>query len=156
MHDRRTIRTALAAFKGNICHKTYMFPNRPSPPLKKYLNLKGLPNKKCSCMKCHWHRMHDYCVRKSIISRRTLSRIQKGVSPWIRGPGVLFDEKKEGRKSRDTVPLISGATITEIWRNYNVLNSHYLNCILCGLLWHCSVGNGFFILHLVFGSQLSY
>jgi hypothetical protein len=26
--------------------KTYMFPNCPTPPLKKYINLKGLPNKK--------------------------------------------------------------------------------------------------------------
>jgi hypothetical protein len=31
-----------------------MFPNCPTPPLKKYINLKGLPNKKC-------------CVGKSII-----------------------------------------------------------------------------------------
>jgi hypothetical protein len=26
--------------------KTYLFPNCPTPPLKKYINLKGLPNKK--------------------------------------------------------------------------------------------------------------
>jgi hypothetical protein len=57
------------------------------------------------CMRGHWHRMHDFCVRKSIISRRIRSRIRKVFSPRIRGPGVLFDEKTEGRKSRDIVPL---------------------------------------------------
>jgi hypothetical protein len=31
-------------------------------------------------IKCHWHRMHDFCVRKSIISRRIWSRIQKGLA----------------------------------------------------------------------------
>jgi hypothetical protein len=31
---------------------------------KKYTNLKGLPNKKFSCVRCHWHRMHDFCVSK--------------------------------------------------------------------------------------------
>jgi hypothetical protein len=54
-------------------------------------------------MRCHWHHMHDFCVRKSIISRRIRSRIQKGFSPWIRE--VFFDEKTGGWKSRDTVPL---------------------------------------------------
>jgi hypothetical protein len=39
------------------------------------------------CMQGHWQRMHDFCVRKSIISRRMRSRIQKGFSPWIRGQG---------------------------------------------------------------------
>jgi hypothetical protein len=46
MHNQRTIRAALAASKGNIYQKTYMFPNCPTPPLQKHLNLKGLPNKK--------------------------------------------------------------------------------------------------------------
>jgi hypothetical protein len=82
-----------------------MFPTCPTPSLKKNIYLKGLPNKKCSCMRCHWRHMHDFCVRKSIISRRIRSRIQKGFTPWIRAQGLLFDEKTEGRKSRDTVPL---------------------------------------------------
>jgi hypothetical protein len=89
MHDRRKLRMALAAFKGNIYKKTYMFPNCPTPPLNKFINLKGLPNNNFSCIWCHWHRMHDFCVRKSIISRRNWSRIQKGFSPWIRGPGGI-------------------------------------------------------------------
>jgi hypothetical protein len=33
-----------------------MFPNCPTPSIKKYINLKGLPHKKFSCMRCHWHR----------------------------------------------------------------------------------------------------
>jgi hypothetical protein len=71
MHSRRTIRMALAAFKGNIYQKhTYMFSNCTTPPLKKYINLKGLPN-------------------ISIIFRRIRSRIQKGFTPWIRGPGSI-------------------------------------------------------------------
>jgi hypothetical protein len=45
MQNRRTIRAALAAFKGNIYHKhiLYMLYNCPTPPLQKYRNLKGLP-----------------------------------------------------------------------------------------------------------------
>jgi hypothetical protein len=35
-----------------------------------------------------------FCVRKSIISRRIRSRIQKGFSPWIRGPGGNVRWKK--------------------------------------------------------------
>jgi hypothetical protein len=105
LHDRRTIRTALAAFKRNIYQKHIHVPELSYPTIKKYINLKGLPNKKCSCMRCHWHRMHDFRVRKSIISRRIRSRIQKGFSPWISGPGGIVWWKTEGRKSRDTVPL---------------------------------------------------
>jgi hypothetical protein len=71
MHDRRTIRTALAAFKGNIYQK-HMFPNCPTPPLKKYINLKGLPKK-------------NYVHAVSLT--HTLSLI-----------GVLFDEKNRGSK----------------------------------------------------------
>jgi hypothetical protein len=39
-----TIRTALAAFI--YLSQTYMFPNCPTPTLKIYINLTGLPNKK--------------------------------------------------------------------------------------------------------------
>jgi hypothetical protein len=41
--------------KGISIKKTYMFPNCPTLPLKKDINLKGLrvPNKKFSCMRCH-------------------------------------------------------------------------------------------------------
>jgi hypothetical protein len=60
-----------------------------TPTLQKYRNLKGLPNKTFSCIRCHWYRMHDFCARKPIISRRIRSRIQKGFRPWIRGPGSI-------------------------------------------------------------------
>jgi hypothetical protein len=96
MHDRWTIRTALAAFKGNIYQKhicsRIVLPHHQ----KKYINLKGLPNKKCSCMRCHWNRIHDFSVRKSIISRRIRSRIQKARESGAQG--VLFDEKNRGSK----------------------------------------------------------
>jgi hypothetical protein len=85
--------------------KTYMVPNCPTPPLKKYINLKGLPNKKFSCMRCHWHRSHDFCVRKSIISRRIRSRIQKDFSPWIRGPGGIIWWKKPRVENLVTLSL---------------------------------------------------
>jgi hypothetical protein len=62
---------------------TYMFANFPTPPLQKYINLKGSPNKSF------------FCIRKSIISRRIRSRIPKVFSLWIRVTGgILFDEKK--------------------------------------------------------------
>jgi hypothetical protein len=44
--------------------------------------------------------MHDFCVRKSIISQQIRSKIQESGAQ-----GVLFDEKTEGRISRDTVLL---------------------------------------------------
>jgi hypothetical protein len=57
-------------------------------------------------MRCHWHRVHDFCVRKSIISRQIRSRIKKGFSLWIRGPGgIVWWKKPEGQNSRTTVPL---------------------------------------------------
>jgi hypothetical protein len=43
---------------------------RSCQPLKgisfknKYKHVKGLPNKKISCKRCHWHPMHDFYVRK--------------------------------------------------------------------------------------------
>jgi hypothetical protein len=57
MNDRRTIRTALAAFNGNIYQKHYVPELSYTPPLKEYI-------KAC---------MLDFCVRKSIISRRILT-----------------------------------------------------------------------------------
>jgi hypothetical protein len=42
MHDRRTIRTALAG----ISIKNIYVPELAYPTTKKYINLKGLPNKK--------------------------------------------------------------------------------------------------------------
>jgi hypothetical protein len=117
MHDRRTIRTSLAAFKGNINQKHICSRIVLPHHYKKYINLKGLPNKKFSFMRCHWHRMHDFCVRKSSISRRIRSRIQKGFRPWIRGPGgIILWKKTEGRKSLDTVPLNAANSDPTSWK----------------------------------------
>jgi hypothetical protein len=88
-HDRRTIRTALASFKGNIYQK-HICSRIVLPHSKKYINLNWLPNKKFSCMRCQWLCKHDFCVRKSSISRRIRSRIQKGFRPWISGPEGHF------------------------------------------------------------------
>jgi hypothetical protein len=51
-------------------------------------------------MPCQWHRMHDFCVRKLIISRRIRSRIQKRFSPWIRGPwGIVWWKNRRSKIS---------------------------------------------------------
>jgi hypothetical protein len=41
--------------------------------------------------------VHDFCFRKSTITRRIRSRIQKG--PWIRGQGVLFEKNRRSKIS---------------------------------------------------------
>jgi hypothetical protein len=88
----------LQPLKGLYIKNIYV-PELSYPPLKKYMNLKGLPNKIFSCMRCRWHRMHYFLVRKSIIYRRIRSRIQKGFNPWIRGPGgIVWWEKKRRSK----------------------------------------------------------
>jgi hypothetical protein len=78
-----------------ISIKNIYFPESSYPTTEKYINLKGLPNKKIFSMRYHWHRMHDFCIRKSITSRRIRSRIQKGFSPWIRGPGGIVWWQKQ-------------------------------------------------------------
>jgi hypothetical protein len=70
----------------------------PTTAKIKYINLKRLPKKKFSCMRCHWNRM-----RSKIGEFET--EFKGGFSLWIRGPGCIVWWKKEGRKSRDTVPL---------------------------------------------------
>jgi hypothetical protein len=63
---------------------------RPWQPLKgisiKNIYVPEFSYPTTTCMRCHWHRMHDFCVRKSIISRRIRSR--------IRGPGGVICWKK--------------------------------------------------------------
>jgi hypothetical protein len=108
LHNLRIIRAALATFKGNTYIKKRFLQIVLSHDYGTTIcKFKGATlSQNFSCMRCYCHCMHDCCVQKSIISRRIWSRIQKGLSPWIRAPGVLLDEKKtEGRKSRDTVPL---------------------------------------------------
>jgi hypothetical protein len=85
IHNGRTICAALAAFKGNIYKKhIYTYVNCPISGKQKYIYLKGLPNKKFS-----------YVVANS-------DQNSKGQGP--REDCLM--KKNEGRKSRDTVPLI--------------------------------------------------
>jgi hypothetical protein len=80
MHDRRTIRTALAAFKGNIYQK-------------------------------HICAIDTACTIFAFENRSYLGEFEaefkKALARESGAQGVLFDEKSEGRKSRDTVPFIS-------------------------------------------------
>jgi hypothetical protein len=94
MDYRRTIRTALAAFKGNIYQKAEL--SYPTP--KKYINLKGLPSKKFSCMRRRWYRMHDFCCRKSIIFRQIRREFKKALARESGSQGVLLDEKNRRLK----------------------------------------------------------
>jgi hypothetical protein len=107
MHDWQTIRTALAAFKGKFYQNIYV-PELSYPTLKRiYINFKGLPDKKFPCMCWHRLRMIDFCVRKSIISQRIRSRIQKGFSPWIRSPRGIVWWKNRRVKISWHCPFIS-------------------------------------------------
>jgi hypothetical protein len=49
-------------------------------------------------------RMHDFCLRKSILGEFE-AEFKKALAREKDAQGVLFDEKTEGQKSRDTVPL---------------------------------------------------
>jgi hypothetical protein len=46
--------------------------------------------------------MHQFCVRKLIISSK---EFKKALAHESWAEGILYDEKKEGQKSHDTVPL---------------------------------------------------
>jgi hypothetical protein len=65
-----------------------MFPNCPTPPLKKYINLMGLPNE------------------NRLYLGKSKAEFKKALARDSGAQGVLFDEKTEGRKSLDTVPLM--------------------------------------------------
>jgi hypothetical protein len=56
-------------------------------------------------IRCHWYRMNENRRFHSRISLRFRSKIQKGFSPWIRGPRAFLMGKKESRKSLDTAHL---------------------------------------------------
>jgi hypothetical protein len=76
------------------------------PTLKKYINLKGLPNEKCSCGLV----IDTACTIFAFENRSYLDEFEaefkKTLARESGAKGVLFDEKTEGRKSRDTVPLL--------------------------------------------------
>jgi hypothetical protein len=79
-----------------------MFPNFPTPPLKKYINLKGLPNKK---ILCQWHRITIFAFEKQSYLGEFEAEFIKALARESEAQRVLFDEKTEGRNSCDTVPL---------------------------------------------------
>jgi hypothetical protein len=69
-------------------------------------NFRTTSEKLTSYTKRHWRRMHDFCVRKSIISRRVRSIFQKGFSPWIRVPGGIIWWKKLKVENLVTLSLL--------------------------------------------------
>jgi hypothetical protein len=76
------------------------------PTLQKYIYLKGLSNKKFSCMLCHWHRKHESRRLKIRISSRIYeAEFKKTLTRESGAQMGLFDEKTQGRTSHDTVPL---------------------------------------------------
>jgi hypothetical protein len=90
VHNLQTIRSALSAFKGNIYQKHIC----PAPWIQKYINLRGLSNKKFPWFRCHWYLMPENRRLKSRLSSRIRSRIQKGCNPWIRGSeGIVWWKK---------------------------------------------------------------
>jgi ATP-dependent Clp protease ATP-binding subunit ClpA len=76
-----------------------MFPNCPTPPLNKYINLKGLPNKNVN--------VNDTaCTIFEFENPSYLGEFEaefkKALAHESGAEGVLFDGKKtEGRKSRE-------------------------------------------------------
>jgi hypothetical protein len=82
-----------------------MFANCPTPPLKKYVNLNGLPNKNFRACGV----IVTACTIIAFENRSYLgdfeAEFKKALARESEAQEVLFDEKKtEGRKSRETVP----------------------------------------------------
>jgi hypothetical protein len=78
-----------------------IFPNCPTPPLKNtvYKFLKGLPNNKFSCMRCHWHRMTVFAFENRSYLGEFEAEFKKALfSPWVRGPGGIIWWKNRGSK----------------------------------------------------------
>jgi hypothetical protein len=83
------IRTALA---GNIYQKPRCFRIVLPYHFKKYINLKGLP-------------VPIFAFENRSYLGEFEAEFKKALARESGAQGVLFDEKIEGRKSRDTVPL---------------------------------------------------
>jgi predicted GTPase len=77
-----------------------MFPYCPTPPLKIYINLKGLPNKKFSDTACTIFAFENrsYLGEFEAEFKKALARKQESRV-------YCLMKKTDGRKSRDTVPL---------------------------------------------------
>jgi hypothetical protein len=101
MHDRRTIRTALAAFKGNtgtVSIKNIYVPELSYPTTTKYINLKGLPIKNFRACGV----IDTSCTTFAFENRSYLgefeAKFKKGLARESGAQGVLFDEKNRGSK----------------------------------------------------------
>jgi hypothetical protein len=99
MHNRRTIRSTLAAFKGNIYQKHIH---------KNFYNFKGATKQQ----KCFVN--DTTCTIFAFENRSYLGEFEAELKKALAlgAQGILFDEKKtEGRKPHDTVPLKSGSSV---------------------------------------------
>jgi hypothetical protein len=78
--------------------KTYMYPNCPTPPLKKYINLKGLPKKNLRACGV----IDTACTIFAFENRSYLGEFEaefkKDLAPESGAQGVLFDDKNRGSK----------------------------------------------------------
>jgi hypothetical protein len=109
MHNRLTIRPVLAAFRGKFYKKKNIYVRELS-----YHTTTKIYKFKRVCLTKKFSWMHDFCVRKSVISRRIRSRIKKGFSLWIWAPGgtgIVWWKITEFQKFRDNASLTSWITV---------------------------------------------
>jgi hypothetical protein len=79
-----------------------MFPNCPTPQLKKYINLKGLPNKNLLCVHAVSLTPHVRFLRLKIDH---ISGEFEALARESGAQGVLFDEKKPRVENLVTLSL---------------------------------------------------
>jgi hypothetical protein len=72
-----------------------MFPNCPTPPLKKYINLKGLPNQKIFV---HAVSCTIFAFENRSYGGEFEAEFKKALAPESGAQGVLFQEKYRGSK----------------------------------------------------------
>jgi hypothetical protein len=82
-----------------------MFLNCPIPPLKKYVNLKGLPKKLFRACGVTDTECTIFAFENRSYLGEFEAELKKALARESGAQGVLFDEKTEGRKFRGTVPL---------------------------------------------------
>jgi hypothetical protein len=103
MHDRRTIRAALAGFKGNIyVPELYYHKHYKNIGIKRgYITTKfracDVIDTACTI----------FAIENPSYLGEFKAEFKKALARESGAQGALFDEKTEGRKSRDTVPVIN-------------------------------------------------
>jgi hypothetical protein len=78
VYNRHNIRPSLTALKGHIYQEHICSRIVLSHHTKLYKFKGAIPNKKCMCMRCHWHRLYVNRQLKSQISLRIRSRLPNG------------------------------------------------------------------------------